>query len=91
MTTMQGGVGADSVNGGGGGYFGGKGGAKGLAAAGGAGFTSPKALDPSVLFAEPLAGKVPRADDPEYDGIAGTAEKSGLVILQFSCDRPKIR
>ncbi len=95
MPTMQGGTGADEINGGAGGYFGGKGGAKGQASKGGTGYVRNvepmKALDSRMLYVEALAPKPPRADDPDYDGTAGTPELSGLVVIRFTCGRPEIR
>jgi len=95
MPTMQGGLGADDINSGAGGYFGGKGGARGMEGMGGTGYVRnvepTKALDSRMLFVEPLAPKPPRADDPDYDGTAGTPELSGLVVIRFTCGRPELR
>jgi hypothetical protein len=90
QTTMQGGAGADDVNSGGGGYLGGPGGAHLEGGKGGSGFVAASALDSRILFVEPQSGKPPETDDPDYDGIAGTIEANGLVVIHFSCEGPVI-
>ena len=98
QSTMRGGVGLDDgVNGGGGGYRGGPGGAVHETGTGGSGFPEANAPDkPASLVASLLAHaeigdtKPPRADDPDYDGHAGETETSGHVVVHFKCDEPSI-
>ena len=88
-TTMQGSPGADEINGGGGGSAGGSGGARGEPARGGTGRVASEALLARVLSSEPgVERRPPRADDPDYDGSAGTTETSGLVVARFLCRLP---
>jgi len=91
MTTMQGGAGADSINGGAGGYKGGLGGPKGKPSSGGTGYVSPTALDSRMLHSERMTGTPPKMDDPDYDGLAGKEEQSGLVVIHFSCGKPVLK
>jgi hypothetical protein len=30
------------------------------------------------------------ADDPDYDGVAGTTEKPGLLVIHFTCEPPPV-
>jgi hypothetical protein len=75
------------IGGGGGGYSGGTGGARREAKMGGTGYA---ARDSRMLFSEPGTNIPPRTNDPDYDGLAGTTENSGLVILDFVCDEPPL-
>jgi hypothetical protein len=88
--TMLGSAGADEINGGGGGYSGGSGGARREAGRGGSGWVDPSALESVMLFAERGSGLPPRTEDPDWDGVAGTGEQSGSVIIHFSCEPPDI-
>jgi hypothetical protein len=81
---MLGGHGADDVNSGGGGLEGGVGGLKGEAAMGGTGHVSGAEWS-TMLHSEPGSEAPPRTDDPDYDGVAGTEEQPGLVVIHFSC------
>jgi hypothetical protein len=88
--TMQGGKGADGMNGGAGGYEGGTGGVKGGNSKGGKGFVAKEALSVRTLWSVPGSGKAPKSDDKDYDGVAGTAEASGRIVIHFSCGQPQI-
>lgn len=95
--TMLGGVGADDVNGGGGGYEGGSGGPKGIGGKGGTGFVATATVDPRVrhvdsrMLSAAQGDEVPpNTSDADYDGIAGTGEQSGRVVIHFSCEKPNI-
>jgi hypothetical protein len=90
QSTMQGGVGADEINGGGGGYVGGSGGAKGEAAKGGTGFVDSSAISSNKLYAQPGSGLPPKTTDKDYDGEAGKGEQSGRVVLHFTCTIPSL-
>jgi hypothetical protein len=91
MATMLGGKGGDGMNGGAGGYEGGKGGAKGQPSLGGKGFVAKDALSSLLLSTEPGSGAPPRSDDPDYDGQAGKTERSGRIVIHFSCQQPTIK
>lgn len=43
-----------------------------------------------MLFSEPGTNIPPRTNDLDDDGLAGTTENSGLVILNFVCDEPPL-
>lgn len=89
-TTMQGALGDEEINGGGGGYVGGRGGQGGGAGAGGMGFVSNEALESRLLSAQPGAGAPPNTADSDYADHAGATEQSGRLVIHFSCDRPQI-
>ncbi|MBI2896884.1 MAG: hypothetical protein HYY06_25220 [Deltaproteobacteria bacterium] len=90
QATMLGSTGADDINGGGGGYSGGSGGARGEPGLGGSGFVDPSALDSVMLSSERGSGIAPRSDEADYDGVAGTGEQSGLIVIHFTCEPPDI-
>ena len=87
---MQGGAGADGMNGGAGGYEGGTGGVKGGNSKGGKGSVAKEALSSRILWSVPGSGKVPQSNDKDYDGVAGSVEASGRIVIHFSCDQPAI-
>ncbi|MFH2007721.1 MAG: hypothetical protein ABI333_14140 [bacterium] len=89
MPTMLGGPGEDDVNGGAGGYRGGPGGARGEAGMGGTGHVDEVlAIDSKMAHSEPGNTPPPNITDPDYDGVAGTTEESGLVVIRFVCTLP---
>jgi hypothetical protein len=92
MTTMAGGLGLDdNVNGGGGGYLGGKGGAKGERGLGGTGHVDmSRAADGYTTAAEEGSEAPPNTGDADYVANAGSYEQPGLLVVKFMCDKPVI-
>ena len=90
MSTMQGSFGydRDGIIGGGGGRLGGDGGDLDAPGRGGTGFVHESAASPHILAANMGDVGPPAADDPDYDGVAGTTEQSGHLVLHFLCDEP---
>lgn len=74
--------------GGAGGYEGGTVGARNVPSNGGTGFVSAEATDSLMLHSEPGTNAPPRTDDPDYDGMAGTSELSGLMVIRYLCEAP---
>ena len=93
QSTMQGGTGKDDVNSGGGGYEGGAGGAHLVGGKGGTGYVDEKValVGWKVSYVEPQSPNPPKSDDPDYDGVAGTVEANGLVVIHFLCEPPVVR
>lgn len=74
--------------GGAGGYEGGSVGARNVPSNGGTGFVAPEATDALLLHSEPGTNAPPRTDDPDYDGMAGQSELSGLMVIRYLCEPP---
>lgn len=80
--------GGSSPLGGAGGYEGGTAGARSVPSNGGTGFVSPEATDALLLHSEPGTNIPPRPEDPDYDGMAGQSELSGLMVIRYVCEPP---
>ena len=52
------------------------------------GFADPYTLPLQWSNAQPGAGVPPNTEDTDYDGLAGTTEAPGLVVIRFVCTLP---